>query len=966
MGGKNQTSTSSQSYTPAGLSQLQDIWAKVQGASSQPYTPYTGQQVAGLDPTQTAGVNNVNSAVGSAQPYFDQAAQYATQGASSISPEQIQKYQSPYTQNVIDATQRNFNEGNAQQQQQVLGNAALQGALGGSRVGVTQAELARQQKLAQDPVIAGLQNQGYSQALGAAQQDRAASAQGAYTFGALAPAIQNTGIAGGNAQIAAGSVPQQNQQQQLSAQYQNYLQQQAFPYQQAQFLASYGLPTASSFGSTQQGTQSSPGPSPWGQGAGLGIAALGAFSDERVKEDMKPVGETFDGQTIYSYRYKDSPLTQLGLSAQEVEKAHPDAAGSINGIRTVRYDKATDKAAKKGHFADGGAVNFMDVPSFIPRGASPLGGQQKMSPMQQQTPQSQTSPFSGITSSGLKGAFASLGDMYNQFKLGDDGNGNWNDYSWDGGTPLDGGSAIGMGGIGHMAAGGTVSPFGPRGYAMGGDIPDFSARWADVDDANGSFTRPAAVASPLAVLDSEAVGLGKPVNWSPAQQDAPAMVANGATPQSIQAADLPPQTTAALGSSPTMGTPLTSPMSDINADAGADAENGGGGGKEDNGLFGFNPLKLSPDARTSLMAAGLGMMASRSPFALSAIGEGGLKGVEAFAQAKKATADQANAKQRVDLEAKRLAQSASQFATTSGETRRYHDILDQQRKDAASDRRDRAGYTRNPDGTMSPIKGGPADPEQLAIVAKAKKTGELLPDETASFIADRVLAGDVRAMVGLGRGAQGAENISKIQTLVAKKASEQGLNPLDIMAKSAEQSGLNAQQRTFGTQVARMAVNSTEAQGAIELGKEASKLVPRGNWVPVTKAIQAFQSGTSDKNLAAFGAANLAIINTYSRAISPTGTPTVHDKEHAERLLSTAIGPDAYNAVLDQMNKEIEIAHAAPLKAKREMDAIRKSGQGGGASVTEKPAPSTTLPNRVRQNGHTFEKQPDGSMKAID
>jgi hypothetical protein len=174
------------------------------------------------------------------------------------------------------------------------------------------------------------------------------------------------------------------------------------------------------------------------------------------------------------------------------------------------------------------------------------------------------------------------------------------------------------------------------------------------------------------------------------------------------------------------------------------------------------------------------------------------------------------------------------------------------------------------------------------------------------------------------------------------------MSPGDILAKVAEQSGLTASQRTFGTNVARMAVNSTEAEGAIDLGRKASGDVPRTNWVPVNKAIQAYQSGTSDPKLAAFGAANLAIINTYSRAISPTGTPTVHDKEHAERLLSTATGPDAYNAVLDQMKKEIAIAHAAPTKAREEMERIRKGQHTAPADAPAGPPANPKKGDRVQ------------------
>ena len=199
-----------------------------------------------------------------------------------------------------------------------------------------------------------------------------------------------------------------------------------------------------------------------------------------------------------------------------------------------------------------------------------------------------------------------------------------------------------------------------------------------------------------------------------------------------------------------------------------------------------------------------------------------------------------------------------------------------------------------------------------------------MPDQTADFLAERVLAGDTKAMVGLGRGAQGAENIAKVQGLVAQKAAERGIDAKDMLEASAEQAGLNAQQRTFGTQTARMASASTEAQGAIALGRQASSSVDRTNWVPVNKAIQAVQAGTSDPALAKFGAANLAIINTYARAINPNGTPTVSDKEHAQQMLSTATGPDAYNATLDQMQAEIDLAHKSPQVAQAMLKNIRK------------------------------------------
>src|SRR6185437_492713 len=54
-------------------------------------------------------------------------------------------------------------------------------------------------------------------------------------------------------------------------------------------------------------------------------------------------------------------------------------------------------------------------------------------------------------------------------------------------------------------------------------------------------------------------------------------------------------------------------------------------------------LGLSDDARYGLIAAGLGMMASKSPFPLAAIGEGGLAGLQAYQDRQKLERENAEA-----------------------------------------------------------------------------------------------------------------------------------------------------------------------------------------------------------------------------------------------------------------------------------------------------------------------------------
>src|SRR6185437_2871955 len=117
----------------------------------------------------------------------------------------------------------------------------------------------------------------------------------------------------------------------------------------------------------------------------------------------------------------------------------------------------------------------------------------------------------------------------------------------------------------------------------------------------------------------------------------------------------------------------------------------------------------------------------------------------------------------------------------------------------------------------------------------------------------------------------------------------------------------------------------------------ASDAVPRGNFVPVNKAIQAYQEGTSDPAFRAFGSANTTIINTYARAINPNGVGTVADKEHARQMLSTADGPAAYKAVLDQLDKEIEMAHKSPAQARAGFKQEREQQLNGATPAAGAP-----------------------------
>lgn len=83
------------------------------------------------------------------------------------------------------------------------------------------------------------------------------------------------------------------------------------------------------------------------------LGSLGAmFSDERLKEDIEPVGELYDGTNVYRYRYKGDDTARIGVMAQEIALDRPEAVHDIGGWLAVDYGAATDRAADLARFLD--------------------------------------------------------------------------------------------------------------------------------------------------------------------------------------------------------------------------------------------------------------------------------------------------------------------------------------------------------------------------------------------------------------------------------------------------------------------------------------------------------------------------------------------------------------------------------------------------------------------------------------
>jgi muramidase (phage lysozyme) len=375
MGGKTSTSTNQVTIPPEVLARYNSVNATAQQAAQTPFQQYSTDPnafVAPLTQQQQVGISGINQYANTAQPAYNAAMQGTAQAFQGYNAPNyaagVQGYMNPYLQNAMGATAAQLQNINQQQQQQLLGNTISQGAFGGDRGNIAQAALMNQQNLATGNVLANMANTGYQSAAqnylaGLGQQGALAN-----QFGNLGLGAQTAGLQGAQAQVGAGTLGQQTQQAGLSALYNQFQQQQAYPFQTAQFLANIAEGTGALSGSTTTTTQP------------MGI--FGNLSDERAKENIEPIGKTFDGQNIYKFNYKGEPNAQVGLIAQDVERRNPDAVHEQGGLKYVDYDKATADAANRGHFyrggitpsSMGGHVNENHMGEMYSRGGYALGG----------------------------------------------------------------------------------------------------------------------------------------------------------------------------------------------------------------------------------------------------------------------------------------------------------------------------------------------------------------------------------------------------------------------------------------------------------------------------------------------------------------------------------------------------------------------------------------------------------------
>ena len=400
----------------------QQNYAFAQNVANQPLQQYQGQMVANPGAQMQQAWNSAAAGGNAGQNQYD-ASQAGYLGVMGQTPQQVtpgqlsstnlQPYMNPYTSSVINSTLPIMQQNLALSQNQNQNAAASSNAFGGSRQaiqqGVTQAQGA--QGMAQ--MAAQLNQANFGQAQTAAQSDIATNLQGQLAnqsaqqnqaglnlqasqgMGALGNAAQQGQLQNFGEQVTAGSLEQQQAQNQINAQMAKFQNAWAYPGQQLGVLQSaLGM---TPYGQAQQGqsttqTQTSPDyamsalgglgmlGNMFGSGGMFGAsgAFAGALSDRSMKTDITKLGvHKPTGLPMYAFRYKGDPKSYpkaVGPMAEDVGKTFgPGSIAPIPGAggKMMVHPAVMSALGTPGSGATpGGGMTPGALPPSRPRGVS--------------------------------------------------------------------------------------------------------------------------------------------------------------------------------------------------------------------------------------------------------------------------------------------------------------------------------------------------------------------------------------------------------------------------------------------------------------------------------------------------------------------------------------------------------------------------------------------------------------------
>lgn len=189
-----------------------------------------------------------------------------------------------------------------------------------------------------------------------------------------------------------------------------------------------------------------------------------------------------------------------------------------------------------------------------------------------------------------------------------------------------------------------------------------------------------------------------------------------------------------------------------------------------------------------------------------------------------------------------------------------------------------------------------------------------------------------------GRVDPGKINGRNAKIIAGMLISNPEINLLELGVSAA---GATAAERSLATQTAKMSTAANEAGKMVDVVRNLSDKVSRTEYPTINSIVNAVDKGTGGKEIVQLNTSINALVNSYARAISPTGQPTVSDKNHAREIINSAYSKGQIGAILDVMQQEMDIARHAAGTASSELKSMRETQRGRPPAETK---PSTAEP----------------------
>jgi hypothetical protein len=261
---------------------------------------------------------------------------------------------------------------------------------------------------------------------------------------------------------------------------------------------------------------------------------------------------------------------------------------------------------------------------------------------------------------------------------------------------------------------------------------------------------------------------------------------------------------------------------------------------------------------------------------------------------------------------------------------------------------DKEGYIREKDPlVIADMKAGITEKE--ASARKNNLSADLLDatklsDDTLERGYQQIRAGQKfqDAFPNMGRGTQGAAQMTAVQNYISKRMIADNLPPSVIAAANVNLRAQAAAAKQAAERGGKVDMAAYELENFIPQAEEAIQKLDNKAFVPWNKIANLGAEQINDPDLASLKTALQGVKGAYASIITRGGTPTVDAEKRGDDLLNTAQNYKSFSAVAKQMMNEAKAVKGSSAQVQADI----QNRIGGGPVAPVSPiAPATNTPN---------------------